>query len=227
MSNPGFELDHVFVMSSVGAPEGEELLRAGVPEGPPNTHPGQGTACRRFVLGNAYIELLWVRDENEARSEDVRRTGLWERWAGRFGDACPFGVVLRPSGEDQSPPFDTWEYRPSYLPSPLAIHVARGTPLTEPAFFYLPFVRRGGRFGATDKPADERTPAIAHVTMSGPRRATSGPALAVAAGGWLTFEGSGHAHTMTLVLDGGRREDLVDLRPGLPAVLQWNRASPA
>ena len=43
-------------------------------------------------------------------------------------------MVLRPAGEDQSPPFDTWEYRPSYLPSPLAIHVARGTPLTEPAF---------------------------------------------------------------------------------------------
>jgi Glyoxalase-like domain len=76
MSAVTFELDHVFVMSSVGAPEGERLLRAGVPEGPPNTHPGQGTACRRFLLGNAYIELVWVRDEEEARSEAVRMTQL-------------------------------------------------------------------------------------------------------------------------------------------------------
>ena len=56
MSTATFELDHVFVMSSVGAPDGARLLRAGLPEAPPNTHPGQGTACRRFVLDNAYIE---------------------------------------------------------------------------------------------------------------------------------------------------------------------------
>ena len=31
MTAPAFELDHVFVMSSIGAPEGAELLRAGIP----------------------------------------------------------------------------------------------------------------------------------------------------------------------------------------------------
>jgi hypothetical protein len=53
----GFCLDHVFVMCSKGAPEAEALLRVGLREGAGNTHPGQGTACRRFFFENAYLEL--------------------------------------------------------------------------------------------------------------------------------------------------------------------------
>jgi hypothetical protein len=40
-------------------------------EGTPNHHIGQGTACRRFFL-NAMLELLWLEDEFEARSEQTR-----------------------------------------------------------------------------------------------------------------------------------------------------------
>lgn len=220
MSGHAFELDHVFVMTSVGAPESAALARAGLAEGPPNTHPGQGTACRRFVLGNAYIELLWVHDDVAVRSEAIRKTRLWERWAGRGGETCPFGVVLRPAGEAQSPPFEFWDYRPPYLPSPLAIHVARDVPLNEPAFFSLPFARREARLGRADSSADERLPAIAHVTISGPSRSASTSALAVTAGDWLTLEGSTRAHTMTLVLENRRRDDVVDCQPGLPLVLR-------
>jgi hypothetical protein len=38
-------------------------------EGEPNTHPGQGTACRRFFFRNAFLELVWVRDPAEAQGE--------------------------------------------------------------------------------------------------------------------------------------------------------------
>ena len=220
MSAVTFELDHVFVMSSVGAPEGERLLRAGIPEGPPNTHPGQGTACRRFPLGNAYIELLWVRDEQEVRSEDVRMTQLWERWSGRSGEACPFGVVLRPSGEDVSPPFDTWEYRPAYLPSPLAIHVARDVPLTEPGFFYLPFQPDRARLGEPASRTGKAPATLTHVTFGGPQPARSPAARIVQAGGWFTTQPAAQ-HVMTLSLTGSRGGGVVDLRPGLPLVLAW------
>ena len=130
-------------------------------------------------------------------------------------------MILRPSGDTTSPPFDAWQYQPAYLPSPLAIHVARDMPLTEPAFFHLPFVRREARLGANHEAAARRVPLLSRVTICGPRRAASAPALAVAAGGWLTFEGAAGAHTMTLVLDGGQRDERVDLRPELPVVLQW------
>jgi len=43
-------LDHVFILCSPGAPESGALNRLGLTEGSPNTHPGQGTACRRFFF---------------------------------------------------------------------------------------------------------------------------------------------------------------------------------
>src|ERR1700757_2009678 len=49
------ELDHLFVCTAPGAPEAEELVQFGLHEGPPNQHPGQGTACRRFSFANAMI----------------------------------------------------------------------------------------------------------------------------------------------------------------------------
>lgn len=48
-----FELDYVFVCTTPGAPEADKLVRLGFHEGPPNQHPGQGTANRRFPLAKA------------------------------------------------------------------------------------------------------------------------------------------------------------------------------
>src|SRR5690349_6519033 len=120
-----FELDHLFVcVSEGGGPEADGLGRLGLAEGEPNTHPRQGTACRRFVFANAFLELVWVSNPAEAQAEQTRRLGLWERWAGRSAGTCPFGVCLRPSGEGvDTPPFLAWRYRPSYLPEPLCFHV--------------------------------------------------------------------------------------------------------
>jgi hypothetical protein len=43
-----FEFDHLFVWVSPGGPKADHLVATGLAEGEPNTHPGQGTACRRF-----------------------------------------------------------------------------------------------------------------------------------------------------------------------------------
>jgi len=92
-----FALDHVVVMCSFGAAaEAEALAARGIREGKSNVHPGQGTACRRFFFGNAYLELLWVSDPEEAQSEETRPTRLFERWAGRSEGACPFAIIGRP-----------------------------------------------------------------------------------------------------------------------------------
>jgi hypothetical protein len=70
------ELDHVFVCTALDAPEADLLVAFGLAEGTPNTHPGQGTANRRFYFRNAMLELVWVRDEREARSPLVAPTRL-------------------------------------------------------------------------------------------------------------------------------------------------------
>src|SRR5215470_14605923 len=100
------ELDHLFVCTSPGAPEAEKLVQLGLHEGPPNQHPGQGTACRRFSFANAMIELFWVSDPSEAQSECTKRTLLWERWSGRQRDASPFCICVRPvNPQDTGAPF--------------------------------------------------------------------------------------------------------------------------
>ena len=84
-----FELDHIFICTSIGAGEADRLIAFGLAEGTPNVHQGQGTVCRRFFFHNAYLELLWVENPAEAQSNLIRPTYLWERWSGRTGGAFP------------------------------------------------------------------------------------------------------------------------------------------
>ncbi len=216
-------LDHVFICCSTGAPEAASLARLGFKEGSANEHPGQGTRNRRFFFRNAYLELMWVEDEAEARSELSRATRLWERWSGREGGSCPFGVVFRPGAGpgEAHPPFETWSYHPRYLPPGLAIEVGVGTPLSEPELFYLPWTRprKQGAPEPTEHaiPVEEVTGVIVGIPALGAR---SRAAAAAEAAGLLNFRSSA-AHFMTLVFDGGRSGHSADLRPELPLELRW------
>ena len=141
-----FLLDHLFVMTAPGAPEADALVARGFVEGPPNRHPGQGTACRRFFFANAMLEFLWVENEDEARSDLVRPLRLWERWAGRESGACPFGVAQRPAAPGLEPPFPTFEYWPSFFPAPARVSV-RASVIEEPLYFVLPYFERPKKDG--------------------------------------------------------------------------------
>ena len=141
----GLEVDHAFIGCTTGAPEGDALLRLGFLEGSANTHPGQGTANRRFYFENFMLELVWIADPAEVRSERTRRTRLGERIQGKDSQISPFGIIFRATGTPPPPaPFATWAYTPVYLPPGLAIQIAEGTTLYEPELFYLPFLRRTG-----------------------------------------------------------------------------------
>ena len=129
------EVDHVFILTEPGAPAASLLVDAGFIEGSPNMHPGQGTANRRFFFRNLMLELLYINDAEESRASPL---ALYER--SRTPGACPFGVILR--SRDAHAPFPAWEYRPDYLPSGTSIFVANDSPLSEPAWFYMPGHRR-------------------------------------------------------------------------------------
>jgi Glyoxalase-like domain len=217
------ELDHVFVMCGANAPEASALSSLGLKEGSSNTHPGQGTACRRYFFRNAYLELLWVCDPAEAQNELTSRTRLWERWSARQEGACPFGLVLRPSSDDATarPPFPTWSYTPAYLPTGFAIETALDTPLTEPEFFFVGF-RRGGA-QVEGEPIQH---AIAVEQITGLRIGTpaagpcSGAARWAESIGLLWFEASDD-YVLNVTFDDGIKGRQADLRPGLPLVLRW------
>ena len=135
-----FELDHVFILTDVGAPGADKLVEFGLVEGPPNTHPGQGTANRRFFFKNAMLELLWVADVEESKASDL--SVLCDR--AHQPEVSPFGICLRPvDTPPEAPPFSGWRYTPSYLPAPLHIWVGQNfEALTEPFMFYLYFAKR-------------------------------------------------------------------------------------
>jgi hypothetical protein len=207
------ELDHLFVMTAEGAPEADALVAHGFTEGPPNRHPGQGTANRRFFFGNAFLEFLWVEDEAEARSDVVSRTRLLDRWQGRRTGASPFGVCLRPGTSGEQPLFRVWNYRPPYLPEGTAIQMATNSERTdEPLLFVLPSGRR---------PASPGSPReVTRVVIETPVAAPSGEAIALAHSRIVEWRRAA-THGMLLEFDRGGGGGLADLRPALPLQLRW------
>jgi hypothetical protein len=219
------EIDHLFVWTDVGAPEAEMLAAFGLTEGEPNIHPGQGTACRRFFFRNAYLELVWVRDASEAQEERFGPTGLWSRWAGRRPGASPFGLGLRPAQPGAGGvPFPAWEYRPAYLPPPLAIHIGRDVPLSEPFWFYLDFARRPDDPGRPNRQPLEHAVGfedITRVRLEGPglgRPSEAGRDVARLA---TIAMAEAPEHLAEITFDGGREGRVEDFRPELPLRFRW------
>ena len=214
----GFEVDHVFVAASRGAPEAEGLVRAGFAEGPANVHPGQGTACRRFFFENAYLELIWLEDPAEISSRVVARTGLGERAAAE-SEASHVGICLRARDPSEPLPVDTWSYAPPYMPEGMAIPIgANSTQLDEPLLFFLPE-------GVTPPESEEVHPngtrRVSDVQLTLPRKPDISPELA-----WLSDSGLvkvelAETESVSVVLDGGRAGASVALDAAVPLSLSW------
>lgn len=218
------EFDHLFICTTLNAPEIEPLLELGLSEGQPNRHPGQGTANRRIFFHNAFLEFLWVHDEAEVRSEIIQPMGLWERWQYRQSGASPFGVALRSTGPVNLP-FETWAYRPPYLPPPLQIDVAANSVhLDEPLLFHIPFGGRPDTFSPERQqplihPVGLKT--ITHVRLNLPQTRPISPTLAaVEEAGWIEFSMS-QAHLAEVTFDQAQQGRSADFRPALPLVCRW------
>ena len=217
------ELDHLFVRATLGAPEAALLRAFGLSEGSPNTHPGQGTANRRFFFHNAFIELLWIADESEASSEPTRRTQLHTR-LGAVDGVSPFGVCFRPSRAGEAVAFDSWAYTPGYLPPGMQVDIAARSPLAEPMWFFLE-----GASAPDAAPAARRQPLghaaavrdISALTITVPGRQAWSPAAlaAIATGKIRLAEGAGHL--LEIVFDQGASGRVHDFRPALPLVFRY------
>ena len=212
------ELDHLFVCTAPGAPEAEKFVQFGLHEGPPNQHPGQGTANRRFAFANAMIELFWVSDASEAQSQSASRTLLWERWSGRAHNASPFGICLRPvDPQDTGLPFPAWEYRPAYLPDPLVMHIG-DVGIEEPMWVYLSFMRRAQREQwFIEHPIGIRE--ITGLTLTTPVPLRSNVSQKIVESGILASR-TGATSLLEIEFDGNRRKEQMDFRPHLPFVFR-------
>jgi len=100
-------LDHVWMMCAVvGAPaEIHALKRGGLVESCRRVHPGMGVANVFFCFDNAFLELIWVTDTEEAAASPLTRTQLIERSKWRHNGTTPFGIGLRLDPPDGELPF--------------------------------------------------------------------------------------------------------------------------
>ncbi len=221
-----FEFDHLFVCTDIGAHEAARLGSFGLVEGSSSTHPGQGTANRRFFFHNAMLELLWVHNAEEAKSEPIRLTRLWERWTNRKDGACPFGVCLRSATDcDDTVVFSSWAYRPPYLPETMSIAVGTNSDvLTEPMLFQVPFGNRPDRY-----PTEKAQPLehgvgfreITRVELVSPAANNLSPELQAVIDTNQIKLRVGAEYFIELGFDGEVQGQQVDFRPGLPIIVSW------
>jgi hypothetical protein len=110
------EVNHILLFSGEQGNEADELVEIGLKEGSNRVHPGQGTQNRKFYFKNFFLEIVWVIDEKQARSELTSSTGIWERSSFREKGFSPFGICFT-NTEDLDGIFaESINYKPVYIP---------------------------------------------------------------------------------------------------------------
>lgn len=134
------ELDHFFILADAPSQQAELLIELGLEESYCREHPGQGTSNHCFKFSNTMLELLWLRDEEEAHNGPGANLCLPQRLNNE--QASPFGFIFkRKVKSDVGFPFSGWSYQPDYFPRPMAFHVAENSnDLVEPLLIYVPFM---------------------------------------------------------------------------------------
>jgi len=168
------------------------------------------------------LELLWLEDEAEARSEQTRATKLWERFSAAERTVSPFGVILRPApGVEAACPWRSWSYRPQTMPD-LELEIAADTELAEPMWCYMKSGRAPAdwppeRLQPLDHPAGFQE--VTEVLIGCPETKENSVTSAMASNGVITLR-TGVDHLLELQFDGGRRGTTVDFRPALPLIFR-------
>ena len=131
------EVDHIFIFSDNQGKEAQELIDFGFTEGSSRVHLGQGTTNRKFHFENFFLEILWVINETEIKSDLVSPTQLWERSNFSKNNISPFGLCLVNTKDTDVIFENSLKYQPDYFPKGLEIEV-----LTNEKANYLPWIFR-------------------------------------------------------------------------------------
>lgn len=136
------DIDHIFIFTDNEGKAADELVAFGLTEGDSRVHGGQGTRNRTFVFENSFLEILWVHNEQEIRSEDILPTGLWTRASFKLNDTSPFGLCIDNINETNELFGNAFKYQPNYFPKGMTIDLLNYSHnLCLPWTFRLPFKR--------------------------------------------------------------------------------------
>jgi hypothetical protein len=209
------ELDHFFLLTDNPKEAGDLLVSMGLNESFSRDHKGQGTSNRRFEFSNGMIEILYVRDSEEANNGPARNLRFPERVQKK--NASPFGVILtRTNDSSMSMPFSGWKYQPAYFEPPNALHVGNNSEiLEEPLCIYVPFIGPISREEEIGK-----FKFISNVQVSVPLEDISETLRIAQTADRLQIE-CGSEHLVVVTLDNGVSGLSRDFRPDLPLIINW------
>jgi hypothetical protein len=210
------ELDHIFILTERGAPQADLLVEVGIVEGTPNSHPGQGSANRRFFFTNSMLELLYIRDSSESVSGPASGLKLAERLAD--SNASPFGLVVRTISPSADFPFPGWPYFPEYLGGDKYFHIGDNSDvLDEPLCILLPSYPQSAL--TQPDPAEPFT-TITSVRINVP---VTKPSVALQSLSEMERVSIhfGKPHLMEIVFGDGVKKQQKDFRPVLPLKICW------
>ncbi len=221
------ELDHFFILVEPEAKAANLLVELGLEESYSRVHKGQGTANRCFKFSNSMLELLWLRDEEEANNGPANGLRFPERSINSLEEtsASPFGLIfnrkassenISEKSSDLEMPFNGWSYQPDYFPAPMAFHVGNNSEnLVEPLCIYVPFMQ------PVDRTVEKGNfKSISNVHLHVPVGSLSEELLIAAQAEGLSVE-CGEDHLMEVTFDQKACGLSKDLRPGLPLILHW------
>jgi len=226
-TQPGLELDHVWLMVSPDAPEREVLTRAGFQISPDtNRHDGQGTASMTVEFENAYLELMWpdstvtVEPDLERAAEKFRQRMLW-----RTSGWCPIGVGFRRTGASNDPwPFPTWSWSAEWMPKGSVMEMLTPRDDTRsPALFIEPWVltdtaeqaARGSRYRHS-----LGVHRVSAIRLISPRSYQPIASLGYLRERHLLTLATGDQWIIEMTFDEGAAGQSKDLRPDLPLVVR-------
>lgn len=148
------QIDHIFIFSNNYGKEADKLVEFGFTEGSSRIHPGQGTENRKFYFENFFLEILWVINETEIRSELTSKTKLWERSQFDNNHFSPFGLCLVNSKLTDKLFENSQIYQPNYFPKGMSIDIITNeTDPNLPWTFRLPY---RGEKKAYDEPTKHK-----------------------------------------------------------------------
>jgi len=219
-------LDHVWIVTSPGAPERKALESAGFTIAPStNHHEGQGTSSITVEFLNGYLELIWVDAAVSGTPQVIEKFRQRAQW--RTSGWSPIGLAMHRKENGTAPlPWPTWTLpRAAWLREGTSIEMLtpREKPRSPSVFVIPPYlaIEAPGKSapGVQQQNGTRRISSLRIVAPSSEEVAGL-PAGDLCETATCTFV-AGREWLLELTLDGNRQEQERDFRPQLPLVVRY------
>lgn len=117
------DIDHIFIFTDNKETAVNELISFGLKPNDSRVHQGQGTTNRTFSFENFYLEIVWVHNADEIKSDLIKPTGLWQRAEFVRNNFVPFGLIILNNQASDNLFQNAYKYQPEYFAEGMAFDI--------------------------------------------------------------------------------------------------------